>query len=135
MKMSYALVALVAMFCLAGFAAADDTTVAVGGSVSPTYSISLPVAPVNGVNFVPGTSTPFNIIVTGTTNEQLYVTASMAAPQLGFITPLNIPTPVTVSTWNAATGAYTATLAFTQVVLYTDTTGSHSGVVDITVSP
>ncbi|VVB64042.1 Uncharacterised protein [uncultured archaeon] len=138
MKISYILAALVAMLCLAGFAAATDVTVT--GSVSSVLrDVSVTPATISGVILTPGTTVAVGTItVSGTTNgATITATSDGFVPALGAnlkVNDVNFP-----QTYDAAfdpdTGSFTKTLVLTQYVSFSDAAyTSRTATVGVTVT-
>jgi hypothetical protein len=133
-----AIMALVAMFCMAGFAAAADVTVS--GTVSTTLTVDT-IEDISGLTFTPGDTTSFDLIVTGITNHPLTIAASSSGFDPAFTNPLTIdgavsPAVLELATWDATTGAFSTTpkFHFAQIVTMGDTAGARTGTVSITVT-
>jgi len=136
MKISYALVALVAMLCMAGMASAQTP---VQGTVGAAKSVPIPTATVDFGAMSPLTS-PANAVltVTGNANVPVSITATSTGlvPSMATLMTIdgNVCTTGSTQVITPTGGVITANFALSQEVAWADGTGSHSGTIIVTIT-
>ena len=138
MKISYAIVALVAMLCMAGIVSASTTTVTVTGTDSATITLAQ-AGTVPPLTLVPGNTATGSATIGGQANCAFTIVPTTAGLSLDgkavtFLAgPLSVtPNPATISP--APMDGWSKTFSLSQPVAFSDPVGSYSGTITFTAT-